>query len=664
MTAPSDITTDAAAATLISGYAWTGSTVTYSIATPFSTWAAYARTGEPVSPQYRPLLDHEQPRFREAMAVWDGLVAISFTETTDHGAKNGQIRIAATGTDFWGFAYYPGSGGKAGDIWISRDVMDEASFVVGSYDWMALLHEIGHAIGLKHPFEDAPTLADDFDNYRYTIMSYTAPAETVFVFSSGPGRSVTWTMHSPYLTTPGLFDVLAIQRLYGADTATRAGATAYVFDASTPTIQVINDAGGIDTFDLSAQSRASEIDLREGAYSSVNIYSVAAQIEGEVSRFGEGYRTAIANALNTGDAYEWRDNVAIAYGTVIENARLGRGHDRAIGNDAANLLAGGAGHDTLEGGGGADTLDGGAGNDRLVGGGGNDRYFVSGPLDIVVEAAGGGADTVVTWRRVHTLEAQVEKLQAVAAASVTLVGNGLANGLYGAAFADTIYGGEGADEVHGLAGNDRLVGGGGHDRLIGHAGDDQLFGGLGDDRLWGQAGHDRLLGEAGADLALGGDGADTLFGLDGDDTLHGDAGNDSLTGGTGRDSLLGAADHDTLIGGGGADTLSGGPGADAFRFLLPGEGGDLIRDFNRAQGDVISLATGTFRHGAEAQPTPGVNFIALPGAEPPSPEIAFLYDTGTGALRYDADGTGGIAPVLLATLLGAPTLLASDIVYA
>ncbi|MEO3473016.1 M10 family metallopeptidase [Roseomonas sp. CAU 1739] len=664
MTAPPAITTGAAAATLISGYAWSGTTVTYSIPSTFSTWSAYGGTGEPYSVDYRTLAPNEAPRFREAMAVWDALVAITFTETSDIGSRNGQIRIAATGTPDWGFAYLPGDHGMDGDIWIARDVLDSTSFAPGTYDWQGLLHEIGHAIGLKHPFEDPPILDAALDNYRYSIMSYTPPEELVVAFSTSGGGGLSWSLKYPVLTTPGLFDILAIQQIYGADPDTRVGATTYRFDAADASIQVIYDAGGIDTFDLANQTRRSEIDLREGAFSSVNIFDAAARIEAEVARFGETYRDTIASVINAPGTYAWHDNVGIAFGTVIENARLGRGNDSAIGNDAGNMLLGGAGDDTLDGGGGADTLDGGTGNDLMIGGAGNDRYVVYGTADIVLEVADGGTDTLVTWKRIHVLEAEVEVLRAAAAAPVSLLGNALANTVIGTAFADTINGGEGDDALYGLADADRILGSGGRDTLIGDTGRDSLFGGAGDDRLWGQGDDDRLQGDAGNDTALGGDGADTLFGLDGNDALYGDAGDDSVLGGTGGDSLFGGAGNDTLIGQGGADTLHGGPGADIFRFVIPAEGGDVIRDFNRALGDVISVGTNAFRHGADAGLTPGVNFIAMANPVAPSAEVAFLYDTTTGALRYDADGTGGIAPVLLATLLGAPTLTAADIVYA
>ncbi len=663
MAAPPDISTAAAAASLMSGYGWMDSNITYSIAGADSSWPAYEGAGEPASSEYGTLSEVQAQRVRDAMAVWDGLIEIGFTETDD-AADPGRIRVAATGTDYWGFAYYPHSHDKGGDIWISSGAIDTTAFAVGTYDWQALLHEIGHAIGLKHPFADSPVLPIALDNYRYSVMSYTGFPEYVLTFSLAPGGDITWVAAWTYMATPGLFDILAAQDRYGVDTLTGAGATTYRFDPADASIQVIQDAGGIDTFDLSAQSRPSAIDLRQGAFSSINIWSGAERIEAEVARFGEDHRTTIAGMLNDPNVYGWRDNVGIAFGTVIENARLGRGHDHATGNDAANMLWGGAGRDTLIGGDGADTLDGGAGDDRLEGGAGDDRYVIASATDKVVEWAGGGTDTIVTWRRAHVLEAEVEVLRAAGAAAVTLVGNSLGNTIFGGALADTVNGVDGDDLLYGLGEADRLYGVAGHDTLLGGIGEDSLFGGVGDDRLWGQAGDDWLVGSAGDDRAIGGDGRDTAYGHDGNDVLSGDAGADLLLGGPGTDTLTGGDGTDTLVGGAGADTLFGGAGADAFRFLVTGEGGDVIRDFDRAQGDVIALATTGFRRGTAAMLVADRNFIAQTDPQPPVREVAFLYDTATGALRYDVDGSGSIAAVLLATLAGAPALSAADIIYA
>jgi hypothetical protein len=42
----------------------------------------------------------------------------------------------------------------------------------GSLAYEALLHEIGHALGLKHPFEGEYKLPSELDNTENTVMSY------------------------------------------------------------------------------------------------------------------------------------------------------------------------------------------------------------------------------------------------------------------------------------------------------------------------------------------------------------------------------------------------------------------------------------------------------------------------------------------------------------
>jgi Ca2+-binding RTX toxin-like protein len=139
-------------------------------------------------------------------------------------------------------------------------------------------------------------------------------------------------------STPMLYDILAIQRLYGANYATRADDTTYVSTPGSLQCLTIWDAGGIDTFDCSQQTAAVTIDLREGSFSSIGLKS---------------------------DGTRANDNIAIAFGVTIENAAGGSGDDWIGGNGAANALSGGAGNDTLDGGVGNDTLDGGAGSDWI-----------------------------------------------------------------------------------------------------------------------------------------------------------------------------------------------------------------------------------------------------------------------------------------------------------
>jgi len=145
----------------------------------------------------------------------------------------------------------------------------------------------------------------------------------------------------------------------------------------------------------------------------------------------------------------------------------GRGHD---------FLSGGLGNDRLEGGAGIDRLDGGEGDNILDGGAGNDSYFVAGTGDTVVEAAGGGTDTVWASLGRYSLGANVENLRFTSDTSHVGTGNTLANRLIGGAGVDRLSGGRGNDVLSGGAGADILVGGSGRDTLIGAAGADLLSG--------------------------------------------------------------------------------------------------------------------------------------------------------------------------------------------
>ena len=153
------------------------------------------------------------------------------------------------------------------------------------------------------------------------------------------------------------------------------------------------------------------------------------------------------------DGYGGRDTLS-----GIENATGSGFDDTMIGNDAANVLNGGAGRDTLSGGGGADVLIGGAGvANTLVGGLGDDRFIVAAVGDSVVEAAGQGVDTVETGLAALTLAANVENLTHTGAAAFTGTGNASNN---------TLISGGGADILSGRGGDDAIHAGGGVDTVV------------------------------------------------------------------------------------------------------------------------------------------------------------------------------------------------------
>lgn len=454
------------------GNAWTGSTVTYSFPRAGSLWPSYGATDEPANSAYAPPTDVQDARFRLALDAWDRTVALTLVETDDVAAT-GQIRFAFTNiadfeADASAYAYFPPTPGHLpspweGDIWFD-DSMKDSAFADRSFEYATVLHEVGHALGLKHPFEDGATLPAAYDNIRYTIMSYHLyqdayylAVETIDAVSKLVARAV-----GP--TTPMVFDIAALQARYGADTTTAAGATTYTWSQATPFMQAIYDAGGDDTIDLASHTRSSIIDLTPGAYSSIDYYSAKDQAAYWNSLY---ISTDIINeAFAAPKTYTWSNNLGIAYGTVIENVLGGSASDTILGNDAGNYLNGGAGNDFLRGFLGDDSIVGGEGFDDTHGNQGNDTV-----------RGGGGADWVVGGQ-----------------GNDLLFGDAGDDLVYGNLGNDTQEGGDGVDWVRGGQGNDSLSGGAGDDWMSGDLGDDTLSGGAGADtfRTWGGTGIDRV----------------------------------------------------------------------------------------------------------------------------------------------------------------------------
>ncbi|CAI10198.1 CAP domain-containing protein [Aromatoleum aromaticum] len=148
-----------------------------------------------------------------------------------------------------------------------------------------------------------------------------------------------------------------------------------------------------------------------------------------------------------------------------------------------------------------------------------------------------------------------------------------------------------------------------------------------------------ITGTSGANTLKGTTGSDVILGLGGADKLYGRAGADQLDGGTGNDRLWGGA---------GADVLSGGTGADIFVFDAPFVGAvDRITDFS-PKDDVIYLQNSIFTGLRAAGAMSNAAFHAGTKAHDATDRV--IYDGETGALYYDADGTGAMAAQQFAQL--------------
>jgi Ca2+-binding RTX toxin-like protein len=257
-----------------------------------------------------------------AMSYASSVIDVHFTETSDVSALNTIAFANNSQTDSAGYAQLPSDTATGSDLFLDRGDPDNLSPVDGIYAALTLIHELGHTLGLKHPFfsneNEAPYLPAAEDDTTWTVMSYTQnSAQYHLAFSP--------------------LDIAALQYLYGPSLTSRIGNDAYSVSATASNF--IWDGGGTDTLNASSLSQAVTLYLEPGYWGYVGSKAATVTSAGQVT---------------------------VNFGSVIENLVGGSGNDCLYGNAAANTVTGGLGDDSLCGGAGNDTLNGGAGSNTAV----------------------------------------------------------------------------------------------------------------------------------------------------------------------------------------------------------------------------------------------------------------------------------------------------------
>jgi Ca2+-binding RTX toxin-like protein len=304
---------------------------------------------------------------------------------------------------------------------------------------------------------------------------------------------------------------------------------------------------------------------------------------------------------------------------------------RLGGNELNNTIMGNAGDNVLRGYGGAD---------QTLGLGGNDFYFVDNAGDYVAEAASAGNDRVFSGLSYTLAGGQsVETLSTdnnAGTAAINLTGNALVNTIFGNAGDNVLNGGGGADALAGFAGNDYY--------FVDNAGDHVIeAAGGGADRVFAGVSYSLNAGQSVEILSTDWHAGTAAIDLGGNELAN---------------SIIGNAGANILDGKGGSDALAGLGGADQFLFdtALGAGNVDRLLDFQSATDKIAlddavftGLGLGTLAAGA---------FVT--GAAAGDGNDRIIYNSTTGALLFDADGTGGGAAVQFAQLGAGTILVASD----
>lgn len=334
---------------LLCGYKWKADSLTFSFPDSSAEYGKHYGKGQPAD-HFQALTPVQQAAVESILDMYSSICNLNFTEITETATQHATLRLAESDQPDTSFGYYPASGATGGDVWVNRSSGAYDDPVPANYAWLTLIHELGHTMGLKHPHQvigHFGKMPAAYDSTEYTVMSYRSYA----------GASLASYTNDPtsFPQTLMMYDIAALQALYGANYNTNSGDTVYQWDpnsgemfingvgqgapAGNKIFMTIWDGGGNDTYDFSNYTTGVSVNLQPGQWSTTSTVQLAV--------LGPDH-LAVGNIAN---ALLHHGNTA----SLIEDAIGGSGNDTIIGNAADNTLTGGGGNDTLDGAAGINT---------------------------------------------------------------------------------------------------------------------------------------------------------------------------------------------------------------------------------------------------------------------------------------------------------------------